>query len=311
MLQKLIQCDRIVLWGFCLRLTWNTCICVLTVWISTVCDMCGFSIGYMFFLRWKCHLQRKNVLGIFFFDLFPLVSGVLQPNEVMQPWCCLHTWCLQVPVPKNGQTFLSVTPRAVATITKDGIDVWNCWNSKSFFFLILSCAPWFSWATRCLQVRIRGLSTTPCCTVRWPLCILKGLRMEGAPLPGGQYSNMCTWFKVVTWRCNFISGFGPFSQESSKALTLCRRQVQVLVTRGQVDVMGAGHPIGKNGVEAAGTDIVNTLPQWHTCTCTYIHAHKLTHHHPSITLIFPLLVLLFHVQTKFGEIVNMWGYSVL
>jgi hypothetical protein len=67
MLQKLIQCDRIVLWGFCLRLTWNTCICVLTVWISTVCDMCGFSIGYMFFLRWKCHLQRKNVLGIFFF----------------------------------------------------------------------------------------------------------------------------------------------------------------------------------------------------------------------------------------------------
>lgn len=134
MFQKLIQCDRIVLWGFCLRLTWNTCICVLTVWISTVCDMCGFSIGYMFFLRWKCHLQRKNVLGIYFFDLFPLVSGVLQPNEVMQPWCCLHTWCLQVPVPKNGQTFLSVTPRAVATITKDGIDVWNCWNSKSFFF---------------------------------------------------------------------------------------------------------------------------------------------------------------------------------
>ena len=40
-----------------------------------------------------------------------------------------------------------------------------------------------------------------------------------------------------------------------------------------------------------GAHIVNTLPKWHTCTGTCIHTHKLTHYHPSITLIFPLPVL--------------------
>ena len=44
--------------------------------------------------------------------------------------------------------------------------------------------------------------------------------------------------------------------------------------------------------------------------CTYIHTHKLTHHHPSITLILPLPLLLFYAQSKSGEVVNMWGYPV-
>ena len=60
-----------------------------------------------------------------------------------------------------------------------------------------------------------------------------------------------------------------------------------------------------------GTHIVNTLPKWHTCTCTCIHTHKLTHHHPSITLILSLPLLLFCAQSKSGEVVHMWGYPVL
>ena len=43
---------------------------------------------------------------------------------------------------------------------------------------------------------------------------------------------------------------------------------------------------------------------------TYIHTHKLTHHHPSITLILPLPLLLFYAQSKSGEVVNMWGYPL-
>ena len=48
-----------------------------------------------------------------------------------------------------------------------------------------------------------------------------------------------------------------------------------------------------------------------TCTCTYIHTHNLTHHHPSITVILPLPLLLFCAPSKSGEVVNMWGYPVL
>ena len=44
---------------------------------------------------------------------------------------------------------------------------------------------------------------------------------------------------------------------------------------------------------------------------TYIHTHKLTHHHPSITLILPLPLLPFYAQSKSGEVVNIWGYPVL
>ena len=52
-----------------------------------------------------------------------------------------------------------------------------------------------------------------------------------------------------------------------------------------------------------------------TCACTYIHTHrnfkKITHHHPSITLILPLPFLLFYAQSKSREVGNMWGYPVL
>ena len=43
-------------------------------------------------------------------------------------------------------------------------------------------------------------------------------------------------------------------------------------------------------------------------TWTYIHTHKLTHHHRSITLIRPLPFLLFYAQSKSREVGNMWGY---
>ena len=48
-----------------------------------------------------------------------------------------------------------------------------------------------------------------------------------------------------------------------------------------------------------------------TCTRTYIHTHKLIHHHPSITLILPLPFLIFYAQSKSREVGNMWGYPVL
>ena len=44
---------------------------------------------------------------------------------------------------------------------------------------------------------------------------------------------------------------------------------------------------------------------------TYTHTQKLTHHHPSITLILPLPFLLFYAQSKSREVGNMWGYPVL
>ena len=40
------------------------------------------------------------------------------------------------------------------------------------------------------------------------------------------------------------------------------------------------------------------------------HTHKLTHHHPSITLILPLPFLLFCAQSKSRKVGNMWGYPV-
>ena len=43
----------------------------------------------------------------------------------------------------------------------------------------------------------------------------------------------------------------------------------------------------------------------------YTHTHKLTHHHPSITLILPLPFLLLYAQSKSREVGNMWGYPVL
>ena len=42
-----------------------------------------------------------------------------------------------------------------------------------------------------------------------------------------------------------------------------------------------------------------------------VHAQKLTHHHPSITLILPLPFLLFYAQSKSREVGNMWGYPAL
>ena len=44
---------------------------------------------------------------------------------------------------------------------------------------------------------------------------------------------------------------------------------------------------------------------------TYTRTQKLTHHHPSITLILPLPFLLFYAQSKSREVGNMWGYPVL
>ena len=54
--------------------------------------------------------------------------------------------------------------------------------------------------------------------------------------------------------------------------------------------------------------LTHSLPQ---STWTYIHTHKLTHHHRSITLILSLPFLLFYDQTKSKEVGNMWGYPVL
>ena len=51
---------------------------------------------------------------------------------------------------------------------------------------------------------------------------------------------------------------------------------------------------------------ITISPYDHTHAIT--HVHKLTHHHPSITLILPLSFLLFYAQSKSGEVVNMWGY---
>ena len=59
------------------------------------------------------------------------------------------------------------------------------------------------------------------------------------------------------------------------------------------------------------THITHSQSHSLTCACRYIHTHKLTHHHPSITLILPLPLLLFYAQSKSREVDNIWGYPVL
>ena len=49
-----------------------------------------------------------------------------------------------------------------------------------------------------------------------------------------------------------------------------------------------GFCVAGAGLGAPGTHIVHTLPSTPVHAHTYIHTHKLTHHHPSITLILPL-----------------------
>ena len=63
--------------------------------------------------------------------------------------------------------------------------------------------------------------------------------------------------------------------------------------------------------------VTHSLTHSFTHLCMHIHTHtqKLTHHHPSITLILPLPFLLFYAQSKPREVGNMWalmwGYPVL